>query len=205
MPVAKYWDGAAWRYLSTAGPKGDPGYAYVLAQPTDPGPPPHLLPAGLSKSPLWVDTDDPTGSTVIVADASWIVPTLLNGWTNYGQGWSGVAYRKLSSGMVVIKGTVASGIISSLGIIFALPVGYRPSESMQVATVCSPSAAARLDVMSNGDVIAHAASTGGSNAYFSVECSFYVNTMTVIVVDEEGQLFAPEGGSEALSVPDEPR
>ncbi|QYY44793.1 hypothetical protein ACKE5C_19060 (plasmid) [Aneurinibacillus thermoaerophilus] len=53
----------------------------------------------------------------------WIVPVLLNGYTNVYQS----GYYKDDMGIVRLKGRLGIGITSNSTIIFYLPVGYRPS------------------------------------------------------------------------------
>lgn len=57
---------------------------------------------------------------------TWIAPTLVNGWTKYHQT---PAFMKLDNGLVMLKGRMSSGVITSGTQLFTLPVGYRPDES----------------------------------------------------------------------------
>lgn len=65
---------------------------------------------------------------------AWIVPTLLNGWVNTGQGRASAAYRKDSSGNVQIRGGVKSGVVTSSPM-FILPDGYRPRANFKQTVV----------------------------------------------------------------------
>ena len=58
---------------------------------------------------------------------NWIAPTLLNGWVNFGDGWSTAAYYKDYFGIVRLTGRIKWGTTTGGTIIFVLPVGYRPS------------------------------------------------------------------------------
>jgi len=54
----------------------------------------------------------------------WITPTLLNGWTR----GDNFAYQKMSNGMVIFRGNVGNGTLSSTIPLLTLPVGYRPKQ-----------------------------------------------------------------------------
>ncbi|WP_068782009.1 phage tail protein [Paenibacillus sp. GM2] len=63
---------------------------------------------------------------------SYITPTLLNNWTNYGA-QAKVGYGKDKAGNVWLKGLIKGGVISNVpadGMVFALPSAYRPSEEI---------------------------------------------------------------------------
>lgn len=64
---------------------------------------------------------------------AWIMPTLLNGVTNYASGIAPVRYYKNEFNTVCLDGTSSS--VPSETIIFTLPVGYRPSKRLLVPTV----------------------------------------------------------------------
>lgn len=66
---------------------------------------------------------------------AWITPTLLNNWVNFGAGESTCQYHKDAMGYVHLKGIVKSGTI--INAIFTLPVGYRPSELLEIGTISS--------------------------------------------------------------------
>lgn len=61
-----------------------------------------------------------------------IVPTLINSWVDYGTPYSTVGYWKDSFGIVHLKGAIKNGI-SSNSIVFTLPTGYRPNNSIGFA------------------------------------------------------------------------
>ncbi len=90
----------------------------------------------------------------------WATPLLQNNWSNYGGPFATVGYTKLSSGLVVLKGLVKSGS----GVIFTLPVGYRPAANLLLQN-SSNSAAGRLDIGSSGSV----GLAVGNNAWFSLD------------------------------------
>lgn len=121
---------------------------------------------------LWVDPNGTWASeyaTKPYVDGSWTTAALKTGWVNYGAPWGTVAgYRKVGP-LVVIRGLVGSGTVGQgTGVIFTLPAGYRPSPDNLIFSVVGTNAFARLDIQTNGDVVANT----GSNSYFSINVSF---------------------------------
>lgn len=107
-----------------------------------------------------VSANNGPGSTSLYGQTSvviplWATPVLQNGWVNFGgNGYSGTpyntaAYTRTSSGLVALKGLVASGS----GTIFTLPAGYRPTEQLVFLTVAgSDTTAGRVDILPDGTV-----------------------------------------------------
>jgi len=54
-------------------------------------------------------------------------PAFQNGWTNFGGGYSTMAFAKDSAGFVHLKGTMSAGTFSVPA--FTLPAGYRPAQN----------------------------------------------------------------------------
>lgn len=106
-------------------------------------------------------------------DASWTVPTLTNSWVPYGAPFASPAYRKLSSGLVILRGAVKNGTIgvSTAQAVFQLPVGYRPaSGTTWAAQVAGDSGNTVIRVDSSGYVIPAV----GLNSYVSLDVvNFY--------------------------------
>lgn len=106
---------------------------------------------------------------ILTADTAWQIPTLINGWINYGGAHAPARYRKLANGMVTVQGLVRNGSAT----IFGLPLAYRPAYHQVFAVNCnngSTDLLGRLDVQNDGAL----AAMGGSGAgFFSIACSFY--------------------------------
>jgi len=96
-------------------------------------------------------------------------PAFLNGWVNYGGGYSNMRYKKVN-GIVYLEGMVKDGTSSN---VFALPLGYRPSNRM-IFSIMNSNAAARLDVTSSGTVIA----LGGGSTWVAINISFTANMIS---------------------------
>lgn len=96
-----------------------------------------------------------------VAVESFIAPTLLNGFSNYGFGYANVGYYKDKMGRVFLRGMV-NNVNNPTGlIVFNLPAGYRPSASGRlVYTTTSNATMGRVDVMANGDVVVQTGTAG---------------------------------------------
>lgn len=74
----------------------------------------------------------------LVGDTAWHEvgaagePAFQNSWVNYGSGYSTAAFRKLSSGLVMLKGIIKGGANGNVA--FILPPGYRPKEDQAYPT-----------------------------------------------------------------------
>ena len=78
----------------------------------------------------------------------WQSATLNSGWSNtYGSPYASAQFVKDTTGLVKVKGTVSGGS----GVIFTLPAGYRPTDTVIFPTWAN-SALGRLSVNSAGEV-----------------------------------------------------
>lgn len=113
---------------------------------------------------------DVTGTItgVDITPESWTAPTLTNSWVDFGGSYQTARYRKRLDGVVEIDGMVKDGSAAS-ATIFTLPSGYRPA-AYQVFPVVSNSAAARLDVRSDGTVFL--AGGTGSTTWVYLKAAF---------------------------------
>jgi len=103
---------------------------------------------------------------------TWIAPTLLNSWVNYGNGIVGDAgYYKDALGRVHIKGVIKDGTATASTVLFQLPAGYRPGHEVVCNvrasnTTESAEGAARVDIETDGDVVI----IGGDVSGFGTGC-----------------------------------
>lgn len=93
------------------------------------------------------------------AQSAWIAPTLNGAWVNFGGAYETAGYLKDNFGFVHLKGLVKTGT----GVIFNLPVGYRPSEEKIFATIGNGTLA-DVRVGTNGDVSMYS----GNSSYLSL-------------------------------------
>ena len=100
--------------------------------------------------------------TIAASDTDWHPLAYVNGWADYGSPYGPAGYRKLSSGLVVLKGLVQGGVS---GVIAVLPAGYRPGFQPLFNMQTSPNVACRVDITTTG-VIQH---TGGNNGWISLD------------------------------------
>ena len=101
------------------------------------------------------------------SDSGWIDATYQNGWTTFSNSFSEARYRKFGS-VVYIDGLVRSGTIGQA--VFTLPPGFRPTKAQLKAAETSNNVNGRLDIYTNGQVVA----ISGSNDWFSINCSFAI-------------------------------
>lgn len=112
----------------------------------------------------------------IVPDPDWIAVVFVNGWGNYSpaaSGFTNAAYRRLSSGLVVIRGLIvgpANAPVSQT--MFTLPTGYRPNRNVLVTTTAADQWA-RFDILPTGEVQWIRGGTAASNSYVSVATDFF--------------------------------
>lgn len=94
----------------------------------------------------------------------WITPTLLNGWVNYGGGFSEAGYFKDVIGIVHLKGVITGGS----GTMFKLPVGYRPKTIKKIVTISNDGISEKLasvNILPDGSVNLDF----GSNTWFTLD------------------------------------
>lgn len=102
-----------------------------------------------------------TARLVALDQEDWKVPSLLNGWKDFGREYSDAHYMKDSLGFVRLRGLVKDGA----GVIFKLPVGYTPSFKYLHCISNSGESGGRIDVTVDGDVI----HVKGSNVWVSLD------------------------------------
>jgi hypothetical protein len=97
------------------------------------------------------------------ATPAFTAPTLENSWVDYGAGAPVAGYRKDAFGVVELRGNIASGTIGASA--FTLPVGYRPSATLQLPAVSYNGAAYVLGVCVISSLGQVYASIGHNNFY----------------------------------------
>lgn len=91
--------------------------------------------------------NQPTGFTNI--------STFQNGWQNYGGAWPTGQYRKYSDGVVSLKGLLKKVPSTSDGeVLFTLPSGYRPRETLFMQVYAGCDAPALVYINPSGNVSA---------------------------------------------------
>lgn len=93
----------------------------------------------------------------------WQIPTLLNGWANYGSGFMSAGFFKDTSGIVHLRGMVRSGS----GNICVLPAGYRPAGVGYYAASNSVGTFAGIISVDSSGVVKM---DGGTNGYIALDC-----------------------------------
>lgn len=98
--------------------------------------------------------------TVKVPEPAWIAPTLLNGWANMGGTEAPAGYRIDPNGRVWIRGALTGGVRP--GVLFTLPVGYRPPYNFGIELATSDAGRSALFIDPTGNVTL---GTGASNTW----------------------------------------
>jgi prepilin-type N-terminal cleavage/methylation domain-containing protein len=87
------------------------------------------------------------------AGASWTTMSLTNGWVVYNASSNATPqYTKAADGIVTLKGLIKSGTTTNGVVLTTLPVGYRPSGIITLATICDD-LPCRIDIQADGDVL----------------------------------------------------
>jgi hypothetical protein len=104
------------------------------------------------------------GDTSKFTDNYESIPAFTNSWVDYaGSVQAQAGFRKNQFGRVFLKGLIKSGTIGTSA--FTLPVGYRPQEQFNFASIDGSDAGARLQIHTDGTVTP----VNGSNAKFSLD------------------------------------
>ena len=93
-------------------------------------------------------------------------PSLVNGWTNFEQGYETIKYWKDDLGIVHIQGAITAG---TANVMFILPAGYRPSGFLLV-TVASVNSSSGWDdfqvmIRPNGSVEVNTGIVGKTHVF----------------------------------------
>ncbi len=92
---------------------------------------------------------------------TWQDLVLASGWTLYATGYTTPQCRKLTNGLIEVKGIIKkSTALVANEVMVTLPVGYRPTEIMLIATYAS-SGTSRLQIETNGAIKVLSGNNGG--------------------------------------------
>lgn len=97
----------------------------------------------------------------IKADSAWNPFPYINGWVDYAAPYSPCGFRKLSTGLVLLRGLVQNGTAAQICV---LPAGYRPSIRHLFTVMTTPANICRIDVDPTGSV----SHTGGAAGWISL-------------------------------------
>jgi hypothetical protein len=101
---------------------------------------------------------------------TWYEPTLLNGWENYGAGWTPASYGRDSQGFIHLRGLIKSGTVTASTVLFVLPTDFRPTLNAGPFITISNGAASRVDVLADGSVTIEGTT---SNVYLSLNTIYF--------------------------------
>lgn len=94
-------------------------------------------------------------------DQLWNPFAYSNGWADYAPPFSPCGYRKLATGLVILRGLTLNG---TGALICTLPPRYRPGIQMLFIAETAPNASCRLDLSPAGE-LTH---TGGNSGWISL-------------------------------------
>lgn len=139
-------------------------------------------PPGPGSFPTDVSDDQPrTPGDIRVADTSsfvdwdddWTNATLLNGWSDYNVSlYAPAGYRRLPGGLISVRGLITTATTNNTSPIFTLGVGYRPAQSIIIATNTAGDLVQRLQITDTGVVYFPYTAVNG---WHSLECQFFAD------------------------------
>lgn len=107
--------------------------------------------------------------TAQVSIPRWTPLPLVNGWSDYANGYSTAAYTRTRDGLVMIKGLVKNATAqTSYAAMASLPADYAPAGRLIFGTSATPNVTARVDVATNGDLLFGAGSAIGWTSLDSI-------------------------------------
>jgi hypothetical protein len=101
----------------------------------------------------------------------WISVSFSNSWVDFGGGFATTQYRKDPWGVVHIKGAVKNGSSASANM-FTLPVGYRPTETLDFPNV-SNAGLAQIRISTGG--VVNAVGGGSTTVTFLNGITFFTD------------------------------
>lgn len=119
------------------------------------------------------------GRMVPTAGDGWQAPTMTSPWIAYpgGGNYQAPRCRKLSNGLVVLEGLVASNSVSVTGTsnVLTLPAGYAPSAWLPFPMITTGNAVRQLEVTETG-VVRFVNLPAGAVGFVSINCTFMAAT-----------------------------
>lgn len=82
----------------------------------------------------------------------WTNGDLLNGWTEYGNGYNAPSFTKDALGFVHLRGLVKRAATPTNTTVFVLPVGFRPRAILEAPAACSGNIPCELIIPVNGQL-----------------------------------------------------
>lgn len=111
-----------------------------------------------------ITTTGLTVNGISYTPSTWVVATMLNGWSYFGGGYSLVSYRKMGD-VVQMRGVAKGGTIGAPSAsMLLLPSGFRPPAAMMFAVIAG-NTLGRINVNSDGNCYCEI----GTNTYVSFD------------------------------------
>lgn len=109
----------------------------------------NLAPASISDQ-FVLDRARLTAVEVLTASDAWAAPTLQNSWVNFGAPYANAGYKR-HHGIVLLRGVIKSGTLTSGTLLFTLPAGFRPASTLRTLVLSSTTPTV-VDISNNGEV-----------------------------------------------------
>jgi len=127
-------------------------------------------------TPTFLVRNESNGNVEKITNTSWISPSLVNEWDDYGGGYSTPGYMKTADGTVIIRGTYkqpgTSSTVNNYETIFTLPTGYQP-QGIQMYVQNSNFGAVLIEIKNNG-VVRWVGGNQTSVSFCSLDITFHV-------------------------------
>ena len=143
-------------FETLTGQRGNPDYRAVLLPELTAGAASAGARAAALEAAIAANTAAISARTV-APDTSWRTLAYVNSWADYGAPFGPAGYRKLSSGLVVLKGLVQGGTAAGIA---TLPAGYRPGHQGLFSMQTSPNVVCRIDIQTDGAILNYGGSPG---------------------------------------------
>lgn len=120
---------------------------------------------------------DSTYGSAVQTIPLWAPLILINGWTDYANGYNTAAYTKTKSGIVIFKGLIRnSGTPVPNDVVATLPRDYRPTGRLLfgTSTANAGNSTARIDISPSAQGTDVIFGTGGGAGWYSLDTVRYV-------------------------------
>lgn len=110
----------------------------------------------------------PFDGVLYAGDAAWHVvgaagePAFINGWSDLGGAFGATRFRRLSTGLVILKLGVTRNPTAATAA-FQLPAGYRPGDILCFTSSNNGGFYTTTDIGANGDVVPNSPAIGALN------------------------------------------
>lgn len=117
---------------------------------------------------------DVSSNNASVTIPVWTACNLENSWANYNNGYDTCGFTITKHGVVVLKGVISGGSITSGTVLFRLPSGYRPAHRLFFMVIIASNKYARIIVDTNGEVQVATTETSANNGWMTLSGARFI-------------------------------